>query len=114
MDSPPRLTMNMARVLAILLEDPMAEYYGLEIGKAAGLAGGSLYPLLLRLEQSHVLVSRWEDADPSEAGRPRRRLYRLTSEGAQFARQALHEAQRSVTPSWGQAPGFPLPGGASA
>jgi PadR family transcriptional regulator PadR len=114
MSGPPRITLNMLRVLAVLFEDPMAEHYGLEIGKAAGLAGGSLYPLLLRLEQSRVLVSRWEDTDPSEAGRPRRRLYRLTSEGAEFARQALQEAQRSVTPGWGQALRFPVPGGASA
>jgi PadR family transcriptional regulator PadR len=114
MDGPPRITMNMLKVLRVLLEDPMAEHWGLELGRAAGLAGGSLYPLLLRLEQSGVLVSAWEDADPSEAGRPRRRLYRLTGEGAEYARQALREAQRSVTPGWGNVPGFPVPGGASA
>jgi PadR family transcriptional regulator PadR len=120
MDAPPRITFNVARVLRVLLEDPTASHYGLEVGKAAGLAGGSLYPVLMRLERAGMLVSDWEAVDPSEAGRPRRRLYRLTSEGAQYARQAIAEAQQLLTsnqdhtPGWGHTPGFPVPGGASA
>jgi PadR family transcriptional regulator, regulatory protein PadR len=114
MDGPPRITMNQLKVLRVMLEDPTASYYGQQIGKAAGLSGGSLYPLLLRLEQAHVLASDWENVDPSEAGRPRRRLYWLTSEGAEYARRTLQEAQRSLSPAWGGIPGFPVPGGASA
>jgi PadR family transcriptional regulator, regulatory protein PadR len=106
--------MNVAKVLRVLLEDPTASHHGTEIGRAARLSGGSLYPLLLRLEQAGVLDSDWEDVDPSEAGRPRRRLYWLTSEGVEFARRELQEAQRSITPSRGGVPGFPVPGGASA
>jgi PadR family transcriptional regulator, regulatory protein PadR len=105
---------SLRRVLRVLLEDPMAEHYGLEIGKAAGLVGGSLYPLLLRLEQAGILVSDWEEADPSEARRPRRRLYRLTSQGTEYARQALLDAQRSLTLGESRTLGFPVPGGASA
>jgi PadR family transcriptional regulator PadR len=120
MDGPPRITINLLKVLRALLEDPAAEHYGLAVGKAAGLTGGSLYPLLMRLEKARLVVSRWEDADPSEAGRPRRRLYRLTTEGAEFAQEALQDAQQSLTPApertaaWGRTPGFPVPGGASA
>jgi PadR family transcriptional regulator, regulatory protein PadR len=115
MDGPPRITMNLLKVFRVLLEDPTASHYGTEIGKAARLSGGSLYPLLLRLERAGVLVSDWEDVDPSEAGRPRRRLYWLTSDGAEYARRALQDAQRSITPSWSGIPGFPAPsGGASA
>jgi PadR family transcriptional regulator, regulatory protein PadR len=114
MDGPPRVTMNVAKVLRVLLEDPTAKHYGLEIGKAARLSGGSLYPLLLRLEQAGVLDSDWEAIDPSEAGRPRRRLYWLTGEGAEYARRELQEVQRSITPGWSGAPGFPVSGGASA
>ena len=104
----------MAKVLRVLVEDPTASHYGTEIGKAAKLSGGSLYPVLLRLEQAGVLASEREDVDPSEVGRPRRRLYWLTSEGAEFARRTLQEAQRSITPGRGGIPPFPLPGGASA
>ena len=114
MDHPPRVTMNLLKVLLVLLTDPTASHYGTEIGKAARLSGGSLYPLLLRLEQAGVLQSDWEQVDPSEVGRPRRRLYRLTGEGAEYARQTLQEAQQSLTPGAGSIPWFPAPGGASA
>jgi DNA-binding PadR family transcriptional regulator len=120
MNDPPRMTLNLLKILRVLVEHPTAEHYGLEVGQAAGLSGGSLYPLLMRLERAGLLVSHWEDTDPSEAGRPRRRLYRLTTGGAEFAREALRDAQQSVTPSqerapaWGRTPGFPVPGGASA
>jgi DNA-binding PadR family transcriptional regulator len=114
MEAPPRITLNVAKVLRVMAEDPTAQYYGQEIGRATGLSGGSLYPVLLRLEQARVLESGWEDIDPSEAGRPRRRLYWFTSDGAEYARRALREAQRSVTPGWSGAPPFPVQGGASA
>jgi PadR family transcriptional regulator len=119
MDGPPRLTMNVLKVLRILLEDPTIEHYGLEVGRAAGLRGGSLYPVFGKLEDARLVTSRWEDTDASEAGRPRRRLYRLTPEGVEYARQALAEAQQSLTPNqqpapgWGRTAGFPAPGGAS-
>jgi PadR family transcriptional regulator PadR len=113
MDDPPRVTVNLLRVLRVLLQDPTASHYGTEIGRAARLSGGSLYPLLLRLKQAGILESAWEDVDPSEVGRPRRRLYWLTGEGAEYARRTL-QAEQSITPSWGGIPPFPAPGGASA
>jgi DNA-binding PadR family transcriptional regulator len=48
---------------------------------------GTLYKALSRLEQFGLLTSRWEDAAAAE-GRPRRRLYELTREGARVAEQA--------------------------
>jgi PadR family transcriptional regulator PadR len=120
MDGLPRTTINVLRVLRVFLEDPATERYGLEVGQAAGLRGGSLYPVFGRLEDAGLLVSHWEDTDPSEAGRPRRRMYRLTTEGVAYARQALAEAQQSLTPSsdrgprLGRTPGLPVPGGGSA
>src|SRR6266511_2846049 len=114
MDGPLRITMNLAKVLRVLLEDPTARFYGLEIGRAAGLTGGSLYPVLLKLEQAGVLASNWEDVDPSEVGRPRRRLYWLTSDGAEYGTRVLREAQQSVTPRRSPTSVFPAPGGATA
>ena len=49
---------------------------------------GTLYKALSRLEEFGLLTSRWEDAAPVE-GRPRRRLYELTSQGAHVAEHAL-------------------------
>jgi PadR family transcriptional regulator, regulatory protein PadR len=120
MEQPPKATLNLLKILRVLLEDPTVERYGLEIGKAAGVSGSGLYPVLMRLETSGVVTSAWEDADPSESGRPRRRMYRLTPTGLAYARQALAEAQQSLTstqqhaPDWGRPAGLPAPGGASA
>jgi PadR family transcriptional regulator, regulatory protein PadR len=49
---------------------------------------GTLYKALGRLEEFGLLGSRWEDAAAAE-GRPRRRLYELTGDGARVAEQAL-------------------------
>jgi PadR family transcriptional regulator, regulatory protein PadR len=51
-------------------------------------AHGTLYKALGRLEEFGLLTSRWEDAAAAE-GRPRRRLYELTRQGAHVAEQAL-------------------------
>ena len=51
-------------------------------------AHGTLYKALSRLEELGLLTSRWEDAAAAE-GRPRRRLYELTSQGAHAGGQAL-------------------------
>ena len=57
--------------------------YGLQICEASGLASGTIHPILARLEGLGWLKSRWEEADPREQGRPRRRYYRLTEDGAE-------------------------------
>jgi DNA-binding PadR family transcriptional regulator len=53
-------------------------------GSRALTAHGTLYKALARLEAFGLLTSRWEDAAAAE-GRPRRRLYELTAEGARVA-----------------------------
>ena len=57
-------------------------------GSRSLTAHGTLYKALSRLEEFGLLTSRWEDAAAVE-GRPRRRLYELTSQGAYAAEQAL-------------------------
>jgi PadR family transcriptional regulator PadR len=59
-------------------------------GSRSLTAHGTLYKALSRLEEFGLLTSRWEDAAAAE-GRPRRRLYELTGEGARAARSALAE-----------------------
>ena len=97
MVSGPRLTLPLQLVLRVLLEDWQQERYGLEIGEAAGLASGTVHPLLARLERFGWLSSRWEDVDPVVAGRPARRYYCLTPTGAAEARDALARAYRPRT-----------------
>lgn len=54
-----------------------ADMTGGEISKATGLWVGSLYPVLMRLEDSGAIMSRWETETPRPDGPPRRRFYAL-------------------------------------
>lgn len=92
---PPRMTIATQYVLTTLLAEPDREYYGAEIGSAAGLASGTVHPILARLEGRGWLVSRWEEVDPSTARRPARRYYRLTADGVANAGGALAAAYRT-------------------
>lgn len=68
--------------------------YGFDIMEACGLASGTVYPALRRLERAGLLKSRWEDSVTAHAsGRPRRRTYELTDEG--WSR--LPEADRKLS-----------------
>jgi PadR family transcriptional regulator PadR len=91
------MTVTTARALAALLAEPDADRYGLELMRATGLASGTLYPILHRLQDAGWLVAQWEDVDPAAVGRPARRFYRLTPDGAQSARLALAELRRQTT-----------------
>jgi DNA-binding PadR family transcriptional regulator len=97
----PRITGPTLKVLGALLASPRDELSGAEIGRAARLASGTLYPILIRLEQAGWLESRWETEDPHELGRPRRRFYRVTGTGAQKARAAVKDLEPAFgTLSW--------------
>src|SRR3954466_4782898 len=89
----PRMTIPTQLVLEALLQSD-GELYGLEIGDLAQLRSGTVHPILARLEGVGWLTSRWEDIDPQAEGRPPRRYYRLTAEGAQAAQTALARAHR--------------------
>jgi PadR family transcriptional regulator, regulatory protein PadR len=90
------MTLPMQLVLRVLLEFPTRQRYGLELGQAAGLPSGTVHPILARLERMGWLESAWEEVDPREQGRPRRRYYRLTPDGAERARDALARAYAST------------------
>lgn len=81
----------MLKVLRALLSEPGAELYGLEILRRTGLKSGTVYPLLDRLEAAGLAESYWEEIDPTDEGRPRRRFYRLTGAGVHEGRQMLIE-----------------------
>jgi DNA-binding PadR family transcriptional regulator len=91
MDDRPRLTTQTLKVLKPFLENLGEEITGIEIIRASQLASGTAYPILLRLEKSGYLTSQWEDGDPADLGRPRRRYYTITPQGAAAARSALSE-----------------------
>ena len=84
-------------VLADLCATPSQWRHGYGIARDTGLKSGTLYPVLIRLADRGLVEACWEDEQP--AGRPRRHLYRLTSEGLAAATAALARA-----PSADQAP----------
>ncbi|WP_327732917.1 PadR family transcriptional regulator [Streptomyces nojiriensis] len=98
-----KMTAATMRVLRTLLEEPTAPHYGRQLMEATKLQSGSLYPILARLEREGVIAGEQEDIDPKEAGRPARRYYKITGEGARAARQALaevHELSRVPQGPW--------------
>jgi PadR family transcriptional regulator, regulatory protein PadR len=81
-----------------MLRDGEATFHGFalaqrlraESGSRSLTAHGTLYKALGRLEEFGLLASEWEDGAAAE-GRPRRRLYELTNQGAEVAERALAE-----------------------
>ena len=54
--------------------------YGFDIAEATGLRGGTVYPILRRLEEAGIVRSQWERVQISrEAGRPPRKYYTVES-----------------------------------
>ena len=97
----PRLTAPTLKVLGILMSCPRGEVSGAEIARNTKLASGTLYPILMRLEQAGWVESRWETEDPHQLGRPRRRFYQLTGSGAKKTRLAFREISTAIGgPAW--------------
>jgi DNA-binding PadR family transcriptional regulator len=95
-----------ARLLAVLANADSrrgtgdAEMHGFGLAKLVAdeddsrrlTSHGTLYKALSRLEAAGFVASRWEDDEADHAGRPRRRLYRITVDGR--AALAEHRSTR--------------------
>ena|SRR5579875_2094205 len=80
------MSTQTADVLRVLSREPSDWKYGYAVAKATGLASGTLYPILIRLADRHLLEAKWEEDVPTS--RPRRHLYRLTDAGLELAAAA--------------------------
>lgn len=81
-----RMTYATARVLQALAEGLR---HGFDIAEATGLRGGTVYPILRRLEEEGVVRSSWEPAEVGRReGRPPRKYYRLLAQGHALADEA--------------------------
>jgi DNA-binding PadR family transcriptional regulator len=101
-----RITTSVMKVASAFLTDVAADRYGLELMHDTGLASGTLYPILVRLERAGWIESHWEDIDPVVQGRPARRYYRLTPTGVANSRHELaliHQQLSRATGVIGQA-----------
>jgi PadR family transcriptional regulator, regulatory protein PadR len=93
-----RMSGPTLKLLKLLLENPKEGRSGAEISKITKLGSGTMYPLLQRLEIAKWIEGEWENVDPSEIGRPKRRLYKLTRSGQAAASKELAQFQ---TPALG-------------
>lgn len=101
-----RMTQAMQQVIRALLQEPTRQAYGGEICRAAGLPSGTVTPILARLENAGILESEFEDVDPSDVGRPRRKFYAFTTGGAELARHELARAYRGSASAFAARPGL--------
>jgi PadR family transcriptional regulator, regulatory protein PadR len=97
----PRITKQTLAVLGVLLSTK-DDISGADIARLTKLSSGTLYPLLMRLEDHKWISSEWEKGDPRKLGRPRKRLYQITALGARSARKEFQEVAAAIgRPIWG-------------
>ena len=97
---PRKLSTPTRLVFQALLDTVGGETYGFELAEVTGLASGTIYPILRRLEADGCLTHRWVTVQTDEQPR-RRRYYTLTAEGRRVANAATAEqrtALRLLTP----------------
>ncbi len=64
--------------------------HGFDLMDETGLASGTVYPALSRLERDGLVSSRWESSKIAQKEkRPPRRYYELTTEGRERLAEAL-------------------------
>lgn len=77
-------------LLLALVRTPSAWLHGYALSQLTGLKSGTLYPLLMRLNDQGYLESDWQSSD--QPGRPPRHVYRLTPSGIALARASKEKA----------------------
>jgi PadR family transcriptional regulator PadR len=85
MNRPARMSKQTAHLLQELLSAPQTWRHGYELSQETEIKSGTLYPLLIRLEEQGFLESRWDE--PEREGRPPRHAYRLTASGSALAKE---------------------------
>ena len=78
--------------MALILQAVENGYrYGFDIMTVTGLASGTVYPALRRLEDADFVLSKWERPAVAQAAqRPPRKYYEMTKPGG----EALAEARK--------------------
>lgn len=94
-----RLSVQAVGVVGLLAEDPGRWRFGYEMLAVLGLKSGSLYPILMRLEERGLLEARWDD--DVTPGRPPRHLYRLTPDGLAVAGDLAQQQQKRTATAGG-------------
>jgi DNA-binding PadR family transcriptional regulator len=75
-----KLSKKEMRILQAL-DAPNAPLFGYEVGQAAKIWPGTLYPILYKLERDGFVAGEWETDEPQPDQKGRRRYYHLTLAG---------------------------------
>jgi|SRR5262245_3891524 len=83
--------MNLTYPTTLVLQALASGFsHGFDVIDATGLASGTVYPILRRLESEGLVSARWEStAIAHEEQRPQRRYYELTTAGQKVMETAL-------------------------
>ena len=90
----PRRPHSSSQAIALfkaLLAAPQSWQHGYDLMGCTGLKSGTLYPLLIRLQEDGHLDSEWQP--PVPPARAPRHAYRLTQSGRAFAHATVAEAE---------------------
>lgn len=93
-----RITVAVATVLRLFLEEETNPRYGYDLMQATGFPSGKIYPILARLQRAGLLARELETVEAAEAGRPPRTLYRLTPLGQTTAQHELAALSQQLRP----------------
>jgi PadR family transcriptional regulator, regulatory protein PadR len=95
-----RTSKQTLALLGALAAKPSQWHYGYALSRETELMSGTLYPILMRLEQRGWLETQWENLQETpealaegRGGRPPRHMYRLTAGGRAWATEALAAAR---------------------
>ena len=91
-----RASKQTLMLLGALSAKAASWHYGYALTRETGLRSGTLYPILMRLEERAWLETQWENPQElakERAGRPPRHMYRLTAGGRAWATEALVAAR---------------------
>jgi DNA-binding PadR family transcriptional regulator len=96
MATPVRTSKQTLTLLGALTAKPSQWHYGYALSRETELMSGTLYPILMRLEERGWLETQWESPQElaeGRGGRPPRHMYRLTASGSACATEALNAAR---------------------
>ena len=92
----------LSYTMALILQALENGYrYGFEIMQITGLASGTIYPALRRLEDAALIKSKWEKQSVAVAEqRPARKYYEVTKPGREVLAEARSRSrlQEQLTP----------------
>ena len=92
-----KLSPQTLAVLKYMVDNPKNDVFGLELIEALGQPAGTIYPILMRLEEIGWIEGEWESMERKDKGRRRRKYYLLTKEGKTDGKKYLKNGIKELS-----------------